>query len=170
MPTPEWRAYVRSWYARNKDRIAKRRRGWLKSNPDRVASYNAKRRKHYRTHRRQNIDAAARWKREHPERREKWRRSWYPRHYKRTGRDWIYRTRYGISLEEYERLLKKQRGRCAICHRKPSSKRRLCVDHCHRTKRVRGLLCIKCNVAMGLLGDSVDLVSLTLRYLKKHHG
>ena len=51
---------------------------------------------------------------------------------------------YGITSEDYDRLLAHQGGKCAIC-RKPPGRIRLAVDHCHRAKKVRGLLCAYCN-------------------------
>jgi hypothetical protein len=58
---------------------------------------------------------------------------------------------YGLSKEDYRRLLAAQNGLCAVCDEKPE--RRLCVDHCHATGEVRGLLCGNCNTAIGLLAD-----------------
>ena len=52
--------------------------------------------------------------------------------------------KYGITIEQYEKALKLQNYVCAICH-KPPKTRRLAVDHCHKTKRVRGLLDMFCN-------------------------
>jgi len=52
--------------------------------------------------------------------------------------------RYGITPEQYEMMLERQGGGCAICHRPPKH-RRLDVDHDHATKVVRGLLCFTCN-------------------------
>lgn len=59
-------------------------------------------------------------------------------------------SRFGITLEEYDLLLVKQNHRCAIC-RKPQSelKQPLCVDHCHLTGAIRGLLCRSCNLGVG---------------------
>lgn len=64
---------------------------------------------------------------------------------------------YGISVEDYDRLLAAQDGKCAICGRKPTGKKRLAVDHSHQTGAVRGLLCAgegRCNE--GLLGSAHD--------------
>lgn len=52
--------------------------------------------------------------------------------------------RYGITPRQYARMLEMQGGRCAICRKRPKT-RRLAVDHDHQTKRVRGLLCMRCN-------------------------
>ena len=60
------------------------------------------------------------------------------------------KTTYGITIEEYEDLLAKQKGGCAICGQSPDI-RRLAIDHNHSTGRVRGLLCAKHNVAIGIL-------------------
>lgn len=59
---------------------------------------------------------------------------------------------YGISVEEFNRRLEAQGGMCAICRNKIAEPR-VAVDHDHQTKEVRGLLCKKCNMALGLLGD-----------------
>lgn len=76
------------------------------------------------------------------------------------------RVRYGITLNEYKRLHRLQRGRCAICRGKSSVRGRdLSVDHCHRTGRVRGLLCAHCNFALGLFKDSLDILRRAEHYL-----
>ena len=72
---------------------------------------------------------------------------------------------YGLTQDDYDDLLKKQDGRCGICEFKVLDKK-LVVDHCHLTGRVRGLLCTKCNVAIGLLRDDPELVKAALRYLE----
>src|SRR5262245_57445902 len=70
--------------------------------------------------------------------------------------------RYGITLAEYDALLEKQGGVCAICRK--HSKRRLCVDHCHRTGMIRGLLCDSCNLGLGSLqDDQASLVAALAR-------
>lgn len=59
--------------------------------------------------------------------------------------------RFGLTLEDYAKMLEAQNGVCAICKTPPASNRRLAVDHCHTTRRIRQLLCTKCNTALGLL-------------------
>ena len=80
-------------------------------------------------------------------------------------RDQYYRYHYGISLEDYEALLRIQNGVCAICQQENSLGHRLCVDHDHRTGRVRGLLCHSCNKGVGFFKDRPDLLHRTIRYL-----
>lgn len=84
------------------------------------------------------------------------------------GTDWKQAT------EKYEELLKVQNGVCAICFQKETRVHAntgtiwdLAVDHCHETKRVRGLLCNSCNRGLGLLDDTVAGITRALDYLKK---
>ena len=74
------------------------------------------------------------------------------------------KSKYGISVEQYNDLLAMQEGVCALC-RKEHKRRPLNVDHCHATGRIRGLLCDKCNLAIGLLDDNAELVLRVVRYL-----
>ncbi len=77
--------------------------------------------------------------------------------------------RYGITHEQYEDMLEKQGGVCAICEtfelRKDS--RYLVVDHCHTTNEIRGVLCHKCNTALGLFNDKEELLLKAIEYLKE---
>lgn len=73
--------------------------------------------------------------------------------------------KYGISVEQYNKLLVDQHGVCAICHQNEKHFSRLSVDHCHETGRVSGLLCNNCNRGIGLLNDSVTQLFNAWRYL-----
>ncbi len=73
---------------------------------------------------------------------------------------------YGVPGVTYEKLLATQRGCCALCRQKPG-KRDLYIDHDHVTGLYRGLLCYKCNTAIGLLHDDPDLVQKAANYLRK---
>lgn len=78
-----------------------------------------------------------------------------------TDRKAVLKREYGITLVQYQELFKTQRGRCRICNKK----RPLVVGHCHRTKKVRGLLCRRCNGGIGMLNDSPGLLRRAIRYL-----
>lgn len=75
--------------------------------------------------------------------------------------------RYGVTLQEFNTLFDYQRGECAVCHRHPA-KQRFAVDHDHTTGAVRGLLCRRCNLALGLFNDSTDLLWKSIIYLRHH--
>lgn len=70
-----------------------------------------------------------------------------------------------MSIEECEKLFKKQLGKCAICKQKEVNREYLSVDHCHKTKKLRGLLCLKCNTGLGLFCDSAKLLNAATIYL-----
>lgn len=81
---------------------------------------------------------------------------------------------YGITLQEYEVLFNQQAGCCAICGGKETTNsqdgapRRMPVDHCHRTGRIRGLLCTQCNRGLGMFGDDRARLLAAAEYLAKH--
>ncbi len=77
--------------------------------------------------------------------------------------------KYKISIEDYETILKKQDSKCAICgatkKRKNLKSFFLCVDHDHRSGKIRGILCNKCNTALAFFNDSVDNLQTAASYL-----
>lgn len=75
-----------------------------------------------------------------------------------------------ITLTEYHVLLMDQDGRCAVCRQEPPDNRRLAIDHCHGLGRIRGLLCDRCNRAIGALGDTAAGVRAALDYLVRAEG
>jgi len=82
-----------------------------------------------------------------------------------------YKTRYGISVEEYEAIFAKQNGVCAICEKpenltKDGKLHALAVDHNHETLQVRGLLCMNCNTRLGYFEGKNILVKL-MAYLMR---
>ncbi len=74
--------------------------------------------------------------------------------------------KYNLTPEQYLTMLKNQNGVCAICG-KQEKNRRLAVDHCHKTGKIRGLLCALCNTAIGKFNDDVNLLTKAIKYLKK---
>lgn len=84
----------------------------------------------------------------------------------RYTRDWHLRKKYGITIEDFERMLAKQDGLCAICGQVP--KDTMDVDHDHATGKVRALLCHGCNVGLGAFGESQATMSAAIEYLRGH--
>jgi len=73
---------------------------------------------------------------------------------------------YNVTLEEYEKKLKEQNHCCAICNRHQSKfKRKLAIDHDHKTGKIRDLLCAGCNVDVSVVEDRLEVL---LKYLNKH--
>jgi len=78
------------------------------------------------------------------------------------------RLSFGITLDDYNNMMMIQNSCCAICSIDSMNfKRKLAVDHCHKTGRVRGLLCGKCNSAIGLMNDSTENLQNAISYLNK---
>jgi hypothetical protein len=82
-----------------------------------------------------------------------------------------FRRTYNITREEYLKMFEDQNHRCAICNEegfKINSKAEflLCVDHCHSTGKIRGLLCHNCNRALGLLKDNTSRLIKAIKYLE----
>jgi len=80
--------------------------------------------------------------------------------------------KYRISIEQYNEMAINQNNLCRICKKQeqgkaPSGKfRDLAVDHCHKTNKIRGLLCGKCNRMLGYAKDSIEILQSAIEYLK----
>lgn len=89
----------------------------------------------------------------------------------RNGQSWRDRRLkylYGINQEDYNKMFKEQDGKCKICFGPPSDKygKNLAVDHDHKTGKVRGLLCAKCNKGLGQFNDNPELFQRAISYIK----
>lgn len=85
---------------------------------------------------------------------------------KRSAANTKLKRRFGITIDDYEKMYQEQGGSCLICGAHEScNSHRLAVDHCHETGKVRGLLCKSCNVGIGNLKDNYDLCLRAARYL-----
>jgi hypothetical protein len=94
---------------------------------------------------------------------------WYknhPKKAKKMGRDYHLRIKYGITADEWDVQFRKQGKRCALCRIK-NPKRGWVTDHCHKTKKVRGIICRPCNAILGFANDSIHLLQLAIKYLQR---
>lgn len=83
-----------------------------------------------------------------------------------TSRRWRLKTDFNLSLEEFDERLKSQDYSCKICSRTNFTGYNWHVDHCHDTNQVRGILCSKCNQALGLFDDSINSLERAKEYLE----
>ena len=79
-----------------------------------------------------------------------------------------------ITLEYYQELIDQQNNKCAICNQEETRMNngkltRLCIDHCHSSGKVRGLLCHACNTAIGKFKDDISLLNSAILYLNSHN-
>jgi len=73
--------------------------------------------------------------------------------------------KYEVTVNQYNDQFLIQKGLCFICN-KSEYPRLLCVDHCHLTSKIRGLLCSKCNLGLGNFCDNTDLLVKAIQYLE----
>lgn len=93
----------------------------------------------------------------------------------RRHRERLLKLQYSVTIEDYEQMLNRQDGKCAICGQTErelafgrKSVRRLCVDHNHVTGKARGLLCRKCNSGVAMLGDDLSAIQRAYQYMRKY--
>ena len=77
------------------------------------------------------------------------------------------KSKYGLTVQEWQDMLSEQGGVCAICG-EVQENRSLCVDHNHETGDVRGLLCVRCNAGIGNFREKPDLFLNAIAYLERH--
>lgn len=95
-------------------------------------------------------------------------REWRKNNPDKSKNSWL-RKKYGITLIEYNQMLESQNGVCKICEKSGlNSSGNLHVDHCHTTNKVRGLLCARCNIALGNLNDDPELFRKAIKYLEQN--
>lgn len=97
---------------------------------------------------------------EHKEKEKKWNKTEKGKLKAKRGR---IKFTFGISLEEYESYFEVANNKCQIC----DSEENLVLDHCHITLKIRGVLCSKCNVALGMLKDSIEILDKAKNYLRE---
>lgn len=140
-------------------------KAYAERNREKIAAYQKIYRQTYSAEHREELRQNSRdWAKADPERAHK---SSYNSYLKKN---------FGITIEEFEDLLKKQNYLCACCGRHKDSNvsdghgkvRRLAVDHDHSTGKIRGLLCTYCNVGIGYLGDSAEGLNKALAYLNRN--
>lgn len=95
-------------------------------------------------------------------------RNEYNRNNPKLAKNRILRFKYGITLEEYNRMFADQKGKCAICGKHQSElEKSLAVDHNHETGEIRGLLCTHCNVFLGHINDDYMFLNTAIKYLNR---
>jgi hypothetical protein len=139
------RAYRKSHYQKNAERLKAASRKWREENPERNAA-------------RKRI-----WNQTHQEHSNRVKREWHATH-REQQKEYLRKRVYGLSSEQYRGLLESQNGKCAICLKES---RKLCVDHDHITGRVRGLLCSLCNAYLGRISDSVESLQRAILHIQR---
>lgn len=151
----------RGYYSRNRGKVLARKKVWYALNRNRKRTYN---KTYYKTNRTRLLESQKEYYTVNLGKIRDYRKEYWTKDREKKlarRRD----SNYGLSPGEFERLSAEQSGKCAICKQTP---KKLCVDHCHGSGKVRGLLCGKCNFAIGHLDDSSEKARAAARYLKLH--
>lgn len=135
------KAYKHKWYLENRDRILANRREYKAGNLTEI-------RRKQREYHKKNKDKQT---------------------YINKRRNVRYIAKFGITLDDYNRMLIQQNGLCAICLN-PPKRFNLAVDHDHKTGLVRGLLCYRCNYGLGWLGDNWEKIQRVYKYFEAHYN
>ena len=130
---------------------------WRRKNPDKVRAMRAR---HYQKHKQKVQARAAGWRKSNVEKRRLQSAAWKKKNPGKVKAS-LFKTRYGVSFEVFETLFEAQKGRCAICKTGPAEH----TDHDHESGNIRGLLCSRCNLALGLFRDSQLVLKSALTYL-----
>lgn len=168
----ERKTYQKSYYESNKDSLLVKQR--------------ERNRLHYLANQEKHKAKTKAWQEANPERAAELQREYRERHKDRlnANRKAYYeankpkakeQTRaakirsYGLTQEMFDSMLKEQGGRCAICATDKPSRRdsTFRIDHCHATGKVRGLLCMSCNSALGMFRDSIPALQKAIEYLTR---
>ena len=112
------------------------------------------------------LERAEYYRQNRPDIMEKWRKL-NKEHETRYKKSYSRLKRYGLTAEQFDRMVASQQNRCAIC-RKEFILTIPAVDHDHKTGKVRGLLCSKCNLALGHLEENIQTVESLRSYILNH--
>jgi hypothetical protein len=162
------RRYQREYVAANGEGIAAGKRQYRQDHPEKRTSGAKHSPEYVRAYYQANQDKikarASRWARDNPERKNASARSNpnTPVNQRRKHLKW----KYGITLEEFDVMLRSQGDRCAICRTEDPGRNNWHVDHDHETGSTRGILCMRCNNGIGFLGDDPSRLDAAAAYLR----
>jgi len=168
--TDKWKAYQKEYYQNNKNKLREYGRKWREINPGYDKSPESmEKRKEYNS-RPETKEYRKDYYQKHKEKLKEYAKKWSARN----SRNFNYTKKYNITLEEYNKILRQQNNKCAICENGETNTFKgkivyLSVDHNWETGKVRGLLCKNCNVSLGNLKEDISLFYKCIEYLKEHN-
>ena len=147
-------AYAKKYRKENSKKRKEQAKQYYNDNHEKIKKYHAQ----YREENRKEILRKQRqYVKEHREERNEYSRKWH------------LKDKFNLSYEDWLVMWESQNERCAICGEPFISPSNACIDHNHKTNEIRGLLCRKCNAAIGLLNNDSELLKKAIKYLKKYN-
>jgi DNA-directed RNA polymerase subunit RPC12/RpoP len=154
-----------AWYIKNAEKVKERSRQWAIDNPERAKELNKKKSRWYEiVNREKRRLKSKRYYEVNGGRSKEESREYYLQN-KSKYSAYARKRLYGLTQEEFEIMLTKQEHKCAVCK---ATLDKPFVDHNHKTKKVRELLCKYCNSFIGLAKESSEILLSAIQYLKKH--
>ena len=152
--------YDKIYYIKNKEIISARVKKYQEDNKEHLAS----KQKEWKE---KNKEALKEWRENNKEQMIATNKKWRKKN-KAQQAAYYRKKKYGVSPEDYDTMLEEQNNKCKIClvsftTLKPHN---IHVDHCHTTKKVRGLLCNLCNVGLGTFKDNTETLTNAIVYLE----
>lgn len=141
----------KKYYEDHREHALKVRKTWRDNNKEKMSEW-------YKQYRGKNRDAVR-------DRQKKWNNKNIIRR-KLTNLNGHYKRTYGLSYEEVINLISLQNGLCKICGDKLDANKQTCVDHNHKTGKVRGILCRKCNVGIGAFQENKSIMLKASHYIE----
>ena len=139
--------YMKEYYQKNKTRILQDRKEYGNKNRKEILE---KKRIYSATHKEDRKEYLKKYKKEN----------------RRTILNTDMKRHYGVGIEAYDYFFNKQNGLCAICGL-PPGKKGFHIDHDHKTGKIRGLLCVCCNLGLGGFRDNPNILQNAIKYLEK---
>lgn len=185
-------AYLKKWRAENRDKFNEYRRDYYQKNRTEILESQKPGKAKYREANREKLRAdSAAFRTENLEEQREYHKEYMkeyrakmkteqPEKYKEINKkandtargstqDWYYGRKYGITKMDYDKLAESQLNKCDICGTHQDNLDRLLdVDHCHKSGKIRGLLCRHCNLLIGHAKDSVETLKNAVEYLNKN--
>ena len=161
-------AYMKEYYQANKEKINARHKEYYQANKEKINS----RHREYNQANKEEINAY----RNEYNKINKEKVISYNKEYRKINKEkidtrekeyWL-KEKYGMTLKDKKVMLKKQNNKCKICSLKFNEnnfKSKSCIDHCHTTNKIRGLLCPTCNSGLGFFKDNTNLLINAITYL-----
>jgi hypothetical protein len=144
-----------------KDKEAQRKR--RQANPEK---FRAQDRNYRESHIDQDREKQRKYRKAHPEKIREDKRKWTAKNPEKAC-EYSRKRKFGVTPENYKRMLLNQNGVCIICGGN-RSKKDLCIDHDHTTNKIRGLLCSLCNSAFGLMEENIEWLQKMIDYKMQH--
>ena len=151
------REYQRRWREKNREKVREQQRRYNQSEKGRAA----------------RKAADKRWRENNPERAKQFSRDYHAANRKtilERNKWYKIERQFGLTKDGFFEMLAAQGNACACCKTDDPNTRGgkgWCVDHCHSTGKVRGILCSHCNTALGLANDNVEILESLITYLRR---